>query len=154
MYYNSVTMSQVSRYPIHKKVEERMFEIFKSTISSLRSDEDIEDFLDDFLSPSEKIMLSKRLAIAVLLAKGHNYPVITEVLRVTPSTIASVSLRLKYAGKGYKKAVERILSAEKADQFWQKIEDFLAKIPKSKGSSWVYQRREYEKQKRAKKKAF
>jgi uncharacterized protein YerC len=147
-------MSQVSKYPVHKKVEERMFEIFKSTISSLKNNEDIEDFLEDFLSPVEKIMLSKRLAIAVLLAKGHNYPVIAEILKVTPSTIASVSLRLKYAGKGYKKAVERILSAEKADRFWQKIEDVLAKIPKSKGSNWVYQRQKYEKQKRIKKKAF
>ncbi len=147
-------MTQVSKYPIHKKVEERMFEIFKSTISSLKSNEDIEDFLEDFLSPVEKIMLSKRLAIAVLLAKGHNYPVIAEILRVTPSTIASVSLRLKYAGKGYKKAVGKILSQEKANQFWQKIEDVLVKIPKSKGSSWVYQKQEYEKQKRAKKKAF
>lgn len=147
-------MSQVSGYPIHKKVEERMFEIFKSTISSLRNNEDIEDFLDDFLSPVEKIMLSKRLAIAVLLAKGHNYPMIAEILRVTPSTIASVSLRLKYAGKGYKKAVEKILSAEKADQFWEKIEDILAKIPHAKGSNWSYQRKTYEKKKRAKQKAF
>lgn len=147
-------MSQVSRYPIHKKVEERMFEIFKSTISSLKSNEDIEDFLEDFISPTEKIMLSKRLAIAVLLAKGHNYPVIAEVLRVTPSTIASVSLRLKYSGKGYRKAVERILLDEKSDQFWQKIEDVLANIPHAKGSDWSYQKKTYEKKKRAKQKAF
>lgn len=147
-------MAQVSRYPIHKDVEKRMFEIFKSTISRLKDNEDIEDFLEDFLSPVEKIMLSKRLAIAVLLAKGHNYPAIAEILRVTPSTIASVSLRLKYSGKGYKKAVERILTIESQDNFWEKIEDVLAKIPRSKGSSWIYQRREYEKQKRAKRKAF
>lgn len=147
-------MAQVSKYPIHKDVEKRMFEIFKSTISRLKDNEDIEDFLEDFLSPVEKIMLSKRLAIAVLLAKGHNYPMIAEILRVTPSTIASVSLRLKYSGKGYKKAVEKILVMENQDNFWQKVEDVLAKIPKSKGSSWVYQRKEYEKQKRAKKKPF
>lgn len=147
-------MSQVSKYPIHKKVEERMFEIFKSTISSLKNNQEIEDFLEDLLSPVEKIMLSKRLAIAVLLAKGHNYPVIAEILRVTPSTIASVSLRLKYAGKGYKRAVEKILSAEKADRFWEKIEDILAKIPRAKGSDWLYQRKTYERKKRTKQKAF
>ncbi len=147
-------MTQVSKYPIHKDVEKRMFEIFKSTISRLKNNEDIEDFLEDFLSPVEKIMLSKRLAIAVLLAKGHNYPTIAEILRVTPSTIASVSLRLKYSGKGYKKAVERILVMENQDNFWQKIEDVLAKIPKSKGSSWIYQKQEYERQKRVKNKPF
>ncbi|MDO8621412.1 MAG: Trp family transcriptional regulator [Candidatus Levybacteria bacterium] len=147
-------MTQVSKYPIHKDVEKRMFEIFKSTISRLKNNEDIEDFLEDFLSPVEKIMLSKRLAIAVLLAKGHNYPAIAEILRVTPSTIASVSLRLKYSGKGYKKVVERILAMENQDNFWQKVEDVLTKIPKSKGSNWVYQKQEHEKQKRVKRKAF
>lgn len=147
-------MSQVSGYPIHKKVEERMFEIFKSTISSLKNNEDIEDFLEDFLSPVEKIMLSKRLSIAVLLAKGYTYPSIANILRVTPSTIAMVSLRFKYSGKGYRNTVERILFQEKKDNFWQKIEDVLAKIPHAKGSDWSYQRRTYEKKKRAKRKAF
>ena len=147
-------MTQVSKYPIHKDAEKRMFDIFKSTISRLTISEDIEEFLEDFLSPVEKIMLSKRLSIAILLAKGYTYPAIARILRVTPSTISTVSLRLKYSGKGYKKAVERVLSQEKKDNFWQKIEDALAKIPNSKGSSWVYQRKKYEEQKRIKKKPF
>jgi len=147
-------MTQVSRYPIHKDVEKRMFEVLKETISHLRSPEEIEDFLHDFLSPVEKIMLAKRLSIAVLLHKGYGYGAIAQVLRVSPPTIATVSLLLKYSGKGYKRAVEKITTGEKMDAFWKKIEDILAKIPHAKGSDWSYQREEYEKQKRARKKAF
>lgn len=147
-------MSQISRYPIHKSVEKRMFEIFRTTISHLKHSEDIEDFLHDFLSPVEKIMLAKRLAIAVLLAKGYAYSSIGNILRVTPGTISGVSLSLKYSGRGYKKMVEKILSDEKKDNFWQTIEDVLAKIPHAKGSDWAYQRKTYEKQKRLKKKTF
>jgi uncharacterized protein YerC len=147
-------MTQVSRYPVHKKVEKRMFEIFERTISQLRSSEEIKDFLQDFLSPVEKIMLAKRLSIAVLLAKGYRYPSIKQILRVTPSTIATVSLSLKYSGRGYKKAVSNILRDEKIDDFWEKIEDMLAKIPPSKGSDWSYWRGKYEKEKRAKRKPF
>ena len=153
IYYYS-DMAQISKYPIHKSVEKRMFEIFTSTISSLKNPEDIEDFLHDFLSPVEKIMLSKRLAIAILLAKDYSYPSIRQILRVTPTTISAVSLSLKYSGKGYRKMVEKILSDEKKDNFWQKIEDVLAKIPKAKGSDWSYQRKIYEKKKRAKQKPF
>lgn len=149
-----VSMTQVSRYPIHKSVEKRMFEIFTTTISHLKNTEDIEEFLHDFLSPVEKIMLAKRLTIAVLLAKGYSYPSIKSILRVTPTTISTVSLSLKYSGNGYKKMVEKILSDEKRDNFWQKIEDVLAKIPHAKGSDWSYQRKTYEKQKRAKQKPF
>lgn len=147
-------MTQISKYPIHKSVEKRMFEIFTTTISNLKNSDDIEEFLHDFLSPVEKIMLSKRLAIAVLLAKNYSYPSIKNILRVTSTTIASVSLSLKYSGNGYKKMVEKILSDEKRDNFWQKIEDVLANIPNAKGSDWSYQRKTYEKKKREKKKAF
>ncbi len=147
-------MSQVSKYPIHKNVEKKMFEIFKSTISDLKNPLDIENFLDDFLSPVEKIMLAKRLAIAVLLAKGYTYPSISKILRVTPSTIATVSISLKYSGKGYKKMVEKILSNEKRDAFWKQIEDILSNIPKSKGSNLVYQKNKYKKERRKNRKAF
>lgn len=147
-------MAQVSKYPIHKDVEKRMFEVFKRTIASLNDPQDIEDFLDDFLSPVEKIMLAKRLSIAVLLAKQYRYPAIASILRVTPPTIASVSISLKYSGKGYKKMVERILRDEKMAEFWQGVEDVLSHIPRSKGSDWRYHRYEYEKEKRKERKAF
>ena len=147
-------MGQISKYPIHKSVEKRMFEIFVTTISYLKNTKEVEEFLYDFLSPVEKIMLAKRLAIAVLLAKGYRYPSIIGILRVSPATIATVSLSLKYSGDGYKKMVEKILSDEKRDNFWQNIEDVLAKILHAKGSDWKYQRQVYEKQKRAKRKAF
>ncbi len=147
-------MAQVSKYPVSKDVSDRMSEVFQLTISSLNSKEDIEEFFAEFLSPVEKIMLAKRLSIAVLLAKGYTYPSIAAVLRVTPSTIASVSLALKYKGKGYQKAVEKILVNEKMNDFWQKIEDALDGLPPTKGS-FIYYRDKYEKEKRKKKlKAF
>lgn len=147
-------MAQVSKRPIHKDVEKRMFEIFERTISTLHASEDIKDFLHDFLSPVEKIMLAKRLSIAILLAKGYSYPSISNILRVTPGTIATVSVSLKYAGRGYKKMVVKILEDEKVDAFWEKIEDFLSHIPPSKGSDWKYHRREYEMKKLKNRKAF
>lgn len=147
-------MAQVSRYPIHRDVEKRIAEIFRSTIASLHTSEEIEDFLHEFLSPIENIMLGKRLAIAVLLAKGYRYETIAAILRVTPTTISGVSLRLKYAGKGYKKVVEKILRDEKIDDFWEKVDEILSSIPHSKGSSLVYQRQEYLKRRKATRKGF
>jgi uncharacterized protein YerC len=145
-------MAQVSKYPVSKDIADRMAEVFQMTISSLNGKEDIEEFFEELLSPVEKIMLAKRLSIAVLLAKGYTYPSIGAVLRVTPSTIAAVSLALKYKGKGYQKAVEKILSNEKMNSFWQKIEDVLGGLPPTKGS-FIYYRDKYEREKK-KPKAF
>lgn len=147
-------MAQVSKFPVSRDVSDRISEVFQMTISSLSSKEDIEEFFEEFLSPVEKIMLAKRLSIAVLLAKGYTYPSIASVLRVTPSTIASVSLALKYKGKGYQKAVGKILANEKMSDFWQKIEDILGGLPPTKGS-FIYYRDKYEREKQKKKpKAF
>lgn len=154
IYHLSIDMTQISKYPIHKDVEKRIFEVLRETISHLTNAKEIEDFLTDFLSPVEKIMLAKRLSIAVLLHKGYRYETITGILRVTPPTIATVSMLLKYSGKGYKRAVEKIALNEKINVFWEKVGDMLSKIPSSKGSDWSYQRKEYEKKKRARKKAF
>lgn len=147
-------MAQVSKYPVSKEVSDRMFEVFSNTISHLSKKENIEEFMSELLSPIEKIMLAKRLSIAVLLAKGYSYPSISNILRVTPQTIASVSLTLKYRGKGYQKAVEKILSDEKMNEFWEKIEDFIGGLPPTKGS-FIYWRDKYEREKmKRKKKAF
>jgi uncharacterized protein YerC len=147
-------MAQVSKYPVSKEVSDRMFEVLQDTISSLNGKADVEEFLGELLSPIEKIMLAKRLAIAILLTKRYSYPSIIKILRVTPGTIATVSLTLKYKGKGYQKAVEKILLNEKMSDFWQKIEDLLGGLPATKGS-FIYARDKYDREKRKRKtKAF
>ncbi len=147
-------MTQVSRYPVSSTVNKQILQLFRNAISSLKHSEEIDDFLEDFLSPVEKIMLAKRLAIAVMLAKGYDYQSIKAILHVTPSTIAAVSIRLKYAGKGYKKTVEKILQEEKINDFWQRIDLVLSSIPQSKGTDRYRHKKDFDQKKRALEKAF
>jgi len=146
-------MSQVSRFPLYKDVEKRMFEIFQKVIASLQNNSEIEEFLHEFLSPVEKIMLAKRLSIAVLLEKGYNYEQIKGILRVTPTTIANVNTQIKYAGKGYKRIIENILRDEKITAFWHNVEDFLTSVPPVR-TDWSKWRTEVNKNKRLRKKGF
>ena len=133
----SFKMSQLSKLPIRRDLEEQMFDLFTSTIVSLKDKIEIEDFLSDLLSPIEKLMLAKRLAIALMLEKEYTYPMIGKSLRVTPTTIASVSMQLRYAGKGYKKIVEKILSEGEYEDFWSVVEDVVESAvitkPRTKG---------------------
>lgn len=147
-------MAQVSKYPISKEVETRIFEILSKTISDLRNAVEIDDFLGDFLSPVERIMLAKRLSIAVLLAKGYDYQQVRKILRVSPSTIGAVAISLKYAGKGYKNVVEKILREEKMEAFWQKIDDVIADLVPPAGRNWSYWRKERWQKRKASQRAF
>ncbi|MBI2442710.1 MAG: hypothetical protein HYV40_02235 [Candidatus Levybacteria bacterium] len=137
-------MSQLSKLPIRRDLEEQMFDLFTSTIISLKDKGEIEDFLSDLLSPIEKMMLAKRLAIALMLEKDYTYPMIGKALRVTPTTIASVSMQLRYAGKGYKKIVDKILRDERYEDFWSTVEDVVESsvvTKKSEKSSRKYKSR-------------
>lgn len=147
-------MAQISKYPISKEVEERIFKILLKTIADLHDSLEINDFLEDFLSPIEKIMLAKRLSIAVMLAKGYDYNQIIKILRVSPSTISGIAISLKYAGVGYKKVVEKILREEKIEEFWGKVDDVINGTVPPYGQNWSYWNKERWQKKKARQKAF
>ena len=130
-------MPQVSKYPMDRELEKRMFDIFYQTIADLKSKGQVQDFLSDLLSQTEHVMLSKRLAIAVLLIKGNTYEMIRDTLKVSTSTIVTIKYWLDDEGKGYRKAIEKILKKESIEEFIDRVDEALnnALIPRH-GSHW------------------
>ncbi|MFZ5366474.1 MAG: Trp family transcriptional regulator [Patescibacteria group bacterium] len=137
-------MPQVSKYPLRKEVYERIFELLLKTVADSHGQKEATQLIDDLLTPTEKIMLAKRLSIAVLLAKGYSYKDIQEIVRVSKPTIAIVNLYLKHGRGGYRRFVEKVLREEKIGEFWEKVEDLvLSAGSKGKGSGvWRYLRDE------------
>ena len=136
-------MSQVSRRVLDRKLEDYIFNNFVKTIAKLKENSEIQKFLEDLLSPIEKTMLIKRLAIAVMLTKGYTYEEIDHTLKVSRPTIKNISIALKYAKKGgYQKAVNEILKDQKREEFFDKIEEILLTLspPKLYGSQ-AYERK-------------
>lgn len=103
----------------------RIFNLFVETTADLKNKTLLKSFIDDLYSPTEKIMLSKRLAAAVLLSKGHSYTSVGRVLRISSPTIAKISLKIKYTDGGLKPVVEKILSKESSQIFWKEVEGLL-----------------------------
>lgn len=131
-------MAQVSKYPLKEEVYERIFELLLKVITDPCSKKEAKDLLEDLVTPTEKIMLAKRLGIGVLLVKGYPYETIQEILRVSKSTIADVNTSLRYKGKGYKGFTKKALQEEKTAQFWEKVEDLVlgAFSQGTKGAGW------------------
>ncbi len=148
-------MTQVSRKIVAALVAERIQEIFCKVIAGLHDQTDISEFLNDFLSPPEKIMLAKRLSIGLMLSKGYTYDAIASILKVTPSTIANVNINLKYTGKGYKKILEKVLQEEKLYKSWQDLGDTIKEtLPPRYGSNWTNERQRHYEEKRRRQKPF
>lgn len=118
-------MTKVSRLPLRTDVWDRILNLFVGTIANQTDKKRLSNFFDDFFSPTEKIMFAKRLAAAVLVAKEHDYQSIREILKVSPSTIAKLSLKIKYGGEGLKPVIEDIFKKESGQIIWKEIENLF-----------------------------
>lgn len=148
-------MAQISKRFLNKKIEARILDLFWTSLSSLSTKEKVALFLDDLLTPTEKLMLSKRLAIAFMLMKNYDYSVINDRLKVSDTTIWNVKTILALRGEGCKMGIEQIMSKEKWEKFWQDLDNFFQKVlPPRYGTDWKEARRKQWAKQRLQEKPF
>lgn len=142
-------MTQVSKYPLSKEVYERIFDIFLKSVTKYNSKKMNAVFLEELLTPTEQIMLAKRLAIGFLLIKEYDYRTISKILRVSTGTVNRVNLTIKN-GKYFKLAIKRLIEDENISELLENVGDLITKVlaaGRSKSGSWVYLRNEIKKRK-------
>ncbi len=100
-----------------------------------RSDKDeFFGIINDLLSPTEKVMVAKRIAIIYLLMKNVNYSNICNVLKVSPSTVNKFHY-IKSQSKGIVKSLRSMVRNEKIAYF---LEDLWLEFrgPGTYGVNW------------------
>lgn len=136
-------MTQVSKIYVNKKISDKIFFLFLSSIVLCSSNEEAEAFIKDLFTPTEKIMLSKRFSIAYMLIKGYDYDSIKDVLKVSSATISNVSLWLKKEGNGIRKIIDKIKTKESTKnilvEIQNTIEEMFASAP---GKNWSQSKKE------------
>jgi TrpR-related protein YerC/YecD len=150
-------MSQISKYPIRKEISDRIFEIFFKTLSRTKNEDESYCLAEDLFTHAERIMLSKRLAIAFLLMKGYQYKSISDLLKVSTGTIATVNGYINGGKGGYKIVLDRISKEEQLGEFFNGMAEKLVALPalSTKGGGvWRAANNEIKKNKRLKHKAF
>ena len=120
-------MAQVSKYPVDKDVYNEIFDTFLQTIANLKSKNEVLAFFHEFLTHTERIMFSKRLAAGLLIAEGYNYRDISSILKTSTSTIATFSMFYKY-GSGYKKVIDQIKKDKEIREFLLNMGEKLASL--------------------------
>jgi uncharacterized protein YerC len=94
-------------------------------ICDMSSSQEIDKFLQDFLTDAEYVTFAKRLAIAYWLKKGRSYENIRQNLKVSSATIASSQQEMKK--EGIKFALEKIEAEEWANKWAEKIKKFVGR---------------------------
>jgi Trp operon repressor len=130
-------MTQVSRRFLDKQTQEYIFQTFISAATKLSSPSLTQSFLQDLLTPTEQIMLAKRLCIAYMLQKGYPQRKISDTLKLSTTTITRVSNILKSQSAGYKKVLNLMLADEKINDFFKKIDSLFDKLSLPPKGNWT-----------------
>ena len=118
-------MPRASRKPIRKNLNQELNVYFASLISSLNKGEEIEQFFKDFLTTEEKIMLTKRLMLHLMLENGYKTSQIEAVLGMSRETIRVHGYIWSGGGAIYKRIISKIAGKEKTKRFWDKVDKVL-----------------------------
>ena len=147
-------MTQVSRRYLPPQVSAQIFDMFLSTLSSLPSPTTTASFIEDLLSPTEQIMLGKRLSIAYMLIKGYAQRDIQNILKVSLTTVSKISLTMKNPKNGYQIVIDRMLKSQKISDFFLKLDEKIDQVLPPRGASWSAHYRHATAERIKKKRAF
>lgn len=135
-----------------EQIQGRTYEVLNKVLAKLKSSKEVSEFLDEFLTPTEKIVLAKRISIGLLIKQGYRYDQIRKILRVTPATISRVAVMMRYTGKAYHQILEKVLRSEEVESLFKDVaEGFLNWTP---GKGTVISSIGHNRQSKKNKKAF
>ena len=148
-------MSQVSRRFVSKKTEERILNLFVSAVVLVQTPKSAVSLIDDLLTPTEKVMLSKRFSIAFMLLEGYDYDQIQAALKVSSATVGRVALWLKTKGAGIREIRGKIKTNELLKEVWEDIKDsFIELFATSYGTNWKVGRQILRERQQKRRKSF
>ncbi|PIV11207.1 hypothetical protein COS50_01445, partial [Candidatus Roizmanbacteria bacterium CG03_land_8_20_14_0_80_35_26] len=113
-------MTRISKFPVQDNVLEKLFDLLFEVLGNQEDQEEFSKVIYDLLSPTERIMVAKRVAIVYLLMKKIDYYNISDVLKVTPNTIAKFQA-IRKKSKGIVKSLKHIVRNEKIANFFEKL---------------------------------
>ncbi len=122
-------------------IEEKVYKVFIESVKNTKSSNEVVDFLNDLLSPVEKIMMAKRVAVAFLLMQDkYTYDEIAKTVKVSRGTIAKIHAIFALQGKGYRKILGDILKRKAAKLALSELLDILTPLPPkgTKQEYWEY----------------
>lgn len=121
-------MPRVSRARLHRERIGEIEQHFSQLISSLNKHSTIEVFFNDFLTKEEKVMLTKRLVLYMMIKRGYSPSSIQAALHVSYETVRTYNNLLASKNTIFHKIIGDLIEKEKNQQFWEKVDKALKPI--------------------------
>jgi len=103
-------MAKVNPRKLDSKEKMKYLDLLWTSIAELKEREEVKSFFKDLLTPSESVMLARRILIAKMLLEDKTYDDIRMELRVGLDTVAKVHGWLISGFGGYENAIKKFNS--------------------------------------------
>ena len=113
-------MVRNSRFVLAEKLLKKLFDLFFEVVGNKTSKDEFKKIFVDLLTPAERIMLAKRVAIIYLLLKKIEYYNICDRLKVSPTTVARYALLMEKS-EGIVPTFKQIVKIDKVRIFLEEI---------------------------------
>lgn len=101
-------MPKISQNKLDKSAYDFINRSFIAILADLHDEKDIASLLDSLLTQTERLMLAKRLAIAVFLERELSYKKISNTLKVSSVTIGFVRNSITKNSSSYTQLIKKI----------------------------------------------
>jgi len=118
-------MGRISKQFVKQEILTKLYRLFFEVISRSDDQQSFTLLIDDILSPTEKIIIAKRIGIIYLLIKKVDYRTISETLKVSTATVLFYSAVFKEKQTRIVNLIKQMLKKEKVLGF---LEDVFADL--------------------------
>jgi uncharacterized protein YerC len=118
-------MTHVSRNPLDKDVYYDILDGLYWLMADIKTSAQMKVFLTDFFTKTERIMLAKRLAIALMIVEGYDTELIKKVLKVSTATIYRMREWVDRGGAGLKDGLFRLRKRQVMNDFWDQVKTLI-----------------------------
>jgi len=127
-------MVRISYIQIKPQDYEKIFSVFYKVLGETDDKDEFSRILFDLLTPAERIMIIKRIAIIYLLLKEIDYRMICKALKVSNTTVNKYKLSMERS-EGIVPALKNMVKQEKV---WLFFEEIFSQIfyPGRPGINW------------------
>lgn len=127
-------MARISRIRLKDEILEKVFVLFFEVVGKKSNIQDFKNTIFEILSPTERIMIAKRVAIVYLLLKGIDQRSISKVLKVSNATVSKFAILMEKS-TGVVPSFAKILTNDKILDFLDQMFDALFP-PGTYGTNW------------------
>lgn len=113
-------MVRNSRFVLSDDLLEKIFDLFFEVMGNTSSKNEFKKIFFDILTPAERIMLAKRVAIIYLLLKKIEYYNICDRLKVSSATVSKIALLMEKSD-GIVPVFKQIVKIDKVKIFLEEV---------------------------------